>query len=189
MFATSSLLVLVFSSFGISAEAAPPSQVDESYTFEQFLDDFHKSYENQEKYDLRRSVFNENLQTILDHNAINAIDIKKGGYLLGIGPMMDLRADEVPKGYDKAKPSLMASTARKLAQTTRKLLFKVEPLSDLPKSINWRTRGVTTPVKTQGGCGSCWAFASTAVLESHVALQTGILYSLSEQELVSCAEK
>ena len=31
------------------------------------------------------------------------------------------------------------------------------------------------------------AFASTAVIESHVARATGILYSLSEQELVSCA--
>lgn len=42
-------------------------------------------------------------------------------------------------------------------------------------------------MKNQGACGSCWAFAATAVLESHVALQTGKLFSLSMQELVSCA--
>ena len=39
----------------------------------------------------------------------------------------------------------------------------------------------------QGHCGSCWAFASTAVLESHVAVRTGMLQELSPQQLVSCA--
>ncbi|KAH8068082.1 transferase [Aureococcus anophagefferens] len=38
----------------------------------------------------------------------------------------------------------------------------------------------------QGGCGSCWAFASTATMESHVAIETGTLFQLSPQELVSC---
>ncbi len=33
---------------------------------------------------------------------------------------------------------------------------------------------------------SCWAFASTTVLESHLALETGVLYTLAVQELVSC---
>jgi cathepsin L len=61
-------------------------------------------------------------------------------------------------------------------------------LNDLPDSIDWRSKGgVTTPVKNQGGCGSCWAFAATAALESHIALKTNKLFSLSVQELVSCA--
>ena len=62
----------------------------------------------------------------------------------------------------------------------------MEDVSKLPTSVDWRTEGIVSPVKDQGGCGSCWAFASTAALESHVALQTGLLYSLSTQELVSC---
>jgi hypothetical protein len=61
-------------------------------------------------------------------------------------------------------------------------------LDDLPTAVDWRLHGgVVTPVKNQGGCGSCWAFAATAALESHIAIQTGKLFSLSMQELVSCA--
>lgn len=33
------------------------------------------------------------------------------------------------------------------------------------------------------GCGSCWAFAATAALESHIAIRTGSLFSFSMQEL------
>lgn len=65
---------------------------------------------------------------------------------------------------------------------------------DLPKHVDWRIdsntgRPLATPVKSQGHCGSCWAFASTAALESHIALTSKgqTLTSLSVQELVSCA--
>jgi cathepsin L len=42
-------------------------------------------------------------------------------------------------------------------------------------------------VKDQGHCGSCWAFASTATVESHVALSTGLLFDLSVQQMAMCA--
>ncbi len=47
--------------------------------------------------------------------------------------------------------------------------------------------GVESPVKDQGHCGSCWAFASTAVIESHVALKTGLLFDLSVEQMAMCA--
>ena len=70
------------------------------------------------------------------------------------------------------------------------LEHKVVPVADLPAEVDWRTHQppVVTPVKQQGMCGSCWAVASAAVLESHIAIRTGQLYALSPQELVSCVE-
>lgn len=52
--------------------------------------------------------------------------------------------------------------------------------------LNWVELGGTTPVKSQGDCGSCWAFATTAMVESHVRIYDGITRDLSEQQLVSC---
>ena len=55
-------------------------------------------------------------------------------------------------------------------------------------SFDWREHeGMMTPIKDQGSCGSCWAFASNEAHESAWAIKTGELLDLSEQELVDCS--
>lgn len=56
----------------------------------------------------------------------------------------------------------------------------------LPSSWDWRDYNAVTPAKDQGKCGSCWAFAATGALESHVILDFGETFDFSEQALVSC---
>jgi cathepsin L len=55
--------------------------------------------------------------------------------------------------------------------------------------LDWREKdGIVTPVKDQGGCGSCWAFSATETFESHLAIATGTKApQLSPQQIVSCA--
>ena len=60
---------------------------------------------------------------------------------------------------------------------------------DLASSVDWTTKGVVTPVKNQGNCGSCWAFSTTGALECEYAIKHGTLNSLSEQQLVDCAPR
>jgi len=66
----------------------------------------------------------------------------------------------------------------------------IEPLParDLPASWDWRDHAGTTPAKNQGGCGSCWAFASVGVLEAYHRIQTGNIVLFSEQQCLSCNE-
>ena len=68
-------------------------------------------------------------------------------------------------------------------------------LSPPPVSFDWRDnttqnaacRNCVTSVKNQGHiCGSCWAFATTATLESRIAIDTGALLDLAEQTILSC---
>ena len=55
--------------------------------------------------------------------------------------------------------------------------------------VDWVTQGKVTSVKNQGNCGSCWAFAATAVHESYQIMKNSaaISISLSPQQLVDCA--
>ncbi len=51
---------------------------------------------------------------------------------------------------------------------------------------DWREHNGVTPAKSQGNCGSCWAFATTGMVESFVLIYDNILMDLSEQQLISC---
>ena len=70
-----------------------------------------------------------------------------------------------------------------------------------PAFLDYRTQGVVSHVKNQGTfllvwpksvrwclgkCGSCWAFAVTAAVETRNALHGGKLVTLSEQQLLDC---
>ncbi len=56
----------------------------------------------------------------------------------------------------------------------------------LPASFDWWKQGKVTPAKSQGACGSCWAFASVGAMESKILIAGGPAYDLSEQQQVSC---
>ena len=59
-------------------------------------------------------------------------------------------------------------------------------LTALPGSFNWCDQNGCTPVKNQGSCGSCWAFATVGPLESLIKINDGVTVDLSEQYLLSC---
>ncbi len=60
------------------------------------------------------------------------------------------------------------------------------PTRDLPPTFDWRDQGGCTPVRNQGSCGSCWAFATIGPLECNIKIRDGVSTDLSEQWLVSC---
>ncbi|MFS7951270.1 putative actinidain [Helianthus anomalus] len=59
-------------------------------------------------------------------------------------------------------------------------------INALPPRMDWREHNAVTPVKNQGQCGSCFAFAAVGAIEGINAIRTGQLLSLSEQQLLDC---
>jgi len=57
----------------------------------------------------------------------------------------------------------------------------------VPEQVDWRTKNAVTHVKDQGHCGGCWAFSTTGSVEGVVAIETGKLLNISEQQLIDCS--
>jgi cathepsin L len=53
---------------------------------------------------------------------------------------------------------------------------------------DWRTLAAVTPIKDQGNCGSCWAFASLGAYEAAYLIRgNGVVPDTSEQAMLSCS--
>merc|ERR1712217_1015650 len=93
---------------------------------------------------------------------------------------MDLSAQEFST---KAK-GLIPSTIKNFTKTL--VHPSVNTIGQTAKSIDWNAKGVLTPIKNQGQCGSCWAFSATEQLESQYYQKYGTLKELSPQQITSC---
>ncbi|MCK4658114.1 MAG: hypothetical protein KAV82_01205 [Phycisphaerae bacterium] len=65
----------------------------------------------------------------------------------------------------------------------------ITPSRGLPAEFDWRDYNgyPDVPIRYQGDCGSCWAFAALGVLEQNIRIKDGgTIVNLSEQWLVSC---
>lgn len=121
--------------------------------------------------DTRFNIFLDNLRYIDAHNARAGV-----GYRLGLTAFTGLSHEEFSAQYiHGATPPAPVHDAGTTIT-----------MADIPRSVDWRTAGAVAPVKSQGQCGSCWAFSAISSVESAVKLDGGDLVPLSEQEVIDC---
>jgi cathepsin L len=67
------------------------------------------------------------------------------------------------------------------------LSVSAQPIACESQSVmDWRTSGRASDVKDQGGCNSCWAFATLAAYEDSYYVQSQRHVDGSEQQLLDC---
>ncbi|MBN3307862.1 CATH protein, partial [Amia calva] len=148
------------------------SCIAEEYQFKSWTSQFNKQYEPDEYY-RRLQIFTENKRRIDRHNAGNH------SFTMGLNQFSDMTFAEFKKSFLLREPQNCSATKGS----------HVSSSGTYPDSVDWRTKGkFVTPVKNQGACGSCWTFSTTGCLESVIAIATGKLLFLSEQQLVDCAQ-
>eukprot|EP00795_Rhopilema_esculentum_P007454 gene7454-13220_t len=144
--------------------------------FASFKDSFQKNYKSSHEHEKRKNIFRHNMRFINSHNR------KHLGYSLKMNKFADMTEKEVslytglldePEGtYNGGKR------------------FKIPDIdfahTPIPESLDWREYGAVGKIRSQGICGSCYAYAVTSAMESAYYLKTGNLVSLSQQQIVDC---
>jgi len=160
--------------------AAPKWHQLEGYTFDQYKKDFGKQYSGSDD-SARRSAFEARLAEIKAHNTRSPAP----SWRMGVNKMTDMNDVELKsfrgRVHHNEQGPLYTSGSVKSTGRQGELSGKA-----IPASVDWRNKGVLTAVKDQGQCGSCWAHASAEAIESQMALKTGELYVLSQQQITAC---
>ncbi len=111
--------------------------------------------------------------------------IREKGYDFTVG-LNDIMLNYTPEERQKLRGLKLPDDWEKIWREHLSDDFVTKSAEDLPSSFNWEDSGKVSPVKDQGGCGSCWIFSSIAAIESQYMVDFGIEYDLSEQEVLSC---
>ena len=137
----------------------------------------HSAQEHEE--DKRAEIFAHNKALIDAHNEKYAAG--EASYLMATGPFADLSPEEF---IERHLTGFTLDGMGELLSDVPELRLPLR--ADRAASVDWVAEGKITAVKDQGQCGSCWAFATTGVVEGACAVAGHELTSLSEQQLVDC---
>ena len=140
--------------------------------FMNYTSKFGKVYETVEEFIHRKEIFLAKNLLIKAHNS------RPSNFKLGHNKFTDWSKDEMNVMLGEKESAESNAYCKPPPEIT--------PTNDAPASVNWVEAGMTTPVKDQGSCGSCWTFATTETVESANAIAGNGLVSLSEQQLVAC---
>jgi len=146
----------------------------------EFKERHGKSYASLTEENHRREVWKEEMEMVDSHNR----EAEEGlhTYTLGENEFSDLTFQEFLHTMTGYNESLDFDV---LSDPTLEGKFQ-EDTFGFPQSWDCRDHGLVSTVRSQGSCGSCWAFAAVGAVEGAWAKEKGQLYRLSEQELIDC---
>jgi len=150
------------------------------YNFNDFKTEFLKSYDTPHEENLRQKMVEMRLKKIMLHNKN-----PHSTYKMGVNHLLDWTDAELKKMHGLNK-GLLYHQKQDPQYNSMEMNIDAEKMKALPKNVDWREKGIVTPVKDQGRCGSCWTFASAEAIESILALANGQLVELSEQNILDC---
>lgn len=174
--ATAGFALHNFSTEKKSVQAIKPEVIQ---AFENWSLNNMRLYASPSEQEFRINAFAKNYATVQELKT-------KVSHQVGLTIFADLTEEEflskhtglVARVPAEKKASLMSNNVIDLA---------ANDLSQIPDRVDHRETGLSTPVKNQRMCGSCWAFAAIASLEGAWIKAKHPKTIFSEQQLVDCS--
>uniref|UniRef100_A0A803JEF7 Cathepsin S n=1 Tax=Xenopus tropicalis TaxID=8364 RepID=A0A803JEF7_XENTR len=172
----SSICLVALLSLLILAHSAPDPTLDTHWQL--WVKSIIHFPSTQEEERARRTIWEETLKFITVHNLEYSLGLHT--YEVGMNHLGDMTVDEFTatmsgfKASDDPVPNVTYVPIRGMKRT-------------IPHEIDWREKGCVTDVKSQGKCGSCYAFSALGAMEGQWQEWSEELVSLSEQNIVDCS--
>uniref|UniRef100_A0A914DNB0 Uncharacterized protein n=1 Tax=Acrobeloides nanus TaxID=290746 RepID=A0A914DNB0_9BILA len=149
--------------------------------FQEFNSKFNRKHKNKAEKQERAKNFLNNYQRVQELNK------SPSTAKFGTNKFMDWSDAAKHRLLNKA-PLTQPKNIKVLGEHGKSQARRKRQATSIPTSFDWRDQSVVTSIKDQGSCGCCWAFASSAIVESQVGIAYGPsqLVDLAEQELVDC---
>nr|XP_039273519.1 procathepsin L-like [Styela clava] len=145
------------------------------HLWQRWKHEFGKRYDTDEN-NQRYTTWKKNLEFVEKHN--EKFNSGETTYKMSMNGLADLTQNEFK--------TMLMEYSSSFAQLRNSSLFKSGFNNSVPDILDWRSEGYVTPVKNQGQIGSCYSFSAVEAVEGQYFKQTGILVSLSEQQIVDC---
>ncbi|XP_034366454.1 cathepsin 7-like isoform X1 [Arvicanthis niloticus] len=152
--------------------AVPTPDYNLDAEWEEWKRSYGKTY-SQEEEKQRRALWEENVKMIKQHTVENGLWMNN--FTVEMNEFCDMTGEEIRMMTDGS--SLTLNNEKHIQKRNIKI----------PKTLDWRKEGYVTPVRSQGACGACWAFAVAGSIEGQLFKKTGKLLPLSVQNLVDCS--
>ncbi|KAJ0595673.1 putative papain protein [Helianthus annuus] len=118
----------------------------------------------------RFNVFKHNVRNIHKKNKMNL------GYKLQINEFATMTHHEFRKTHADSKGGHFIAL-HGIRKTNLSSNYNDMDINAIPPRMDWREHNAVTPMKNQGQCGSCFAFAAVGAIEGINAIRTGQLLS------------
>jgi cathepsin C len=128
-----------------------------------------------------------------DMEYINAINAAQSSWEAAPYPEFEkMTINHMTRQSGKVIPQFKVDARKAHMAQMRTFRDSIVSYTDIPKSFDWRNvsgQDFVSPVRNQGGCGSCYAFAATAMFEARMRVATKNQKQpvYSPQEIVSCS--